>query len=464
MFDSFVMLAGMRTGSNFLEANLNALPGVRCHGELFNPYFIGTKGCTELFGTTIAQRAADPLGFLARVRAETPGLAGLRFFHDHDARVLPVLLEDRRCAKILLVRNPIESYVSLRIARETGQWKLTDPKRRKVAKVTFDPAEFEAHLAVGEAFHRETIRALQVTGQTPFVIDYADLSDLDVLNGLAAFLGCDTRLTAPDETLKKQNPAPVTDLVSNPDEMHEALARLDPFGLSRPVSYEPRRGAGVPAFLAAGPLLYLPLRGGLEDEVRGWLEKAAGEVTDGFTQKLLRQWKRSHPGHRSFTVLRHPLVRAHATFRDQVLTAALPELRLAFLRHGGINLPKPGAPLDAERFRATFLAFLRFLKPALAGQTPLRIGAAVASQHAVLQGMAQVEAPDFLFREERLVEGLAFLASETGLTSGPFRTASDDGPAPLSEIWTPEIEEAAREAYQRDYTSFGFGPWRASGG
>lgn len=40
-FDSFVMFAEMRTGSNFLEANLNAMPGVTCHGEMFNPHFIG---------------------------------------------------------------------------------------------------------------------------------------------------------------------------------------------------------------------------------------------------------------------------------------------------------------------------------------------------------------------------------------------------------------------------------------
>jgi len=31
-FDRFIVLADMRTGSNFLEANLNAIPGVACHG------------------------------------------------------------------------------------------------------------------------------------------------------------------------------------------------------------------------------------------------------------------------------------------------------------------------------------------------------------------------------------------------------------------------------------------------
>ena len=51
-FTSFVMFAEMRTGSNFLEANLNALEGVTCHGELFNPHFIGKKDQTEMFGVT----------------------------------------------------------------------------------------------------------------------------------------------------------------------------------------------------------------------------------------------------------------------------------------------------------------------------------------------------------------------------------------------------------------------------
>jgi len=37
-FDCFVVFAEMRTGSNFLEANLNAFDGLTCHGEAFNPF------------------------------------------------------------------------------------------------------------------------------------------------------------------------------------------------------------------------------------------------------------------------------------------------------------------------------------------------------------------------------------------------------------------------------------------
>lgn len=455
-FDSFVMLAGMRTGSNYLESNLNALAGVCCHGELFNPWFIGTRDRAEFLGFDMARRDADPLAFLAHVRAETPGLCGFRYFHDHDPRVLDPLLADRRCAKIVLTRNPLESYVSLQIARETGQWKLTDPRRRREATAHFDPAGFQAHLDEVQQFQTRIRHALQVSGQTAFALDYDDLPDLGVLNGLAAFLGVEARLEAPDQTLKKQNPGEIAARVANPETMAAALARLDRFDLSHSPSFEPRRGAGVPGFIAARGLLYMPVRGGPEQAVRDWLA-ALGPVQADFTRKDLRQWLRAHPGHRSFTVLRHPLARAHAVFRDHLLTGGLPDLRLALKRIARLDLPPPETT-DPRAFRAAFLGFLQFLKPVLAGQTAVRVGPHLASQLAVLQGMAQLRLPDLVIREERLAEGLAFLARDAGLI--PPAMPADTGPHPLADLWDAELEQAAQDAYPRDYEAFGFGPWR----
>jgi hypothetical protein len=36
-----MIFAEMRSGSNFLESILNAIAGVTCHGEAFNPYSLG---------------------------------------------------------------------------------------------------------------------------------------------------------------------------------------------------------------------------------------------------------------------------------------------------------------------------------------------------------------------------------------------------------------------------------------
>ena len=86
------------------------------------------------------------------MRAETDGLSGFRFFHDHDARVYDLVMNDPECAKIMLTRNPVESYVSWKIARATNQWKLTHAKRLRRAKAKFDADEFQEHLSQSQDF------------------------------------------------------------------------------------------------------------------------------------------------------------------------------------------------------------------------------------------------------------------------------------------------------------------------
>ena len=74
-FNSFVVFAEMRTGSNFLESNLNAIDGVTCHGEAFNPYFLGGDGKTELLGVTMESRNANPAQLLRVMRERLRGSA-----------------------------------------------------------------------------------------------------------------------------------------------------------------------------------------------------------------------------------------------------------------------------------------------------------------------------------------------------------------------------------------------------
>jgi LPS sulfotransferase NodH len=462
-FDSFVMFAEMRTGSNFLEANLNALAGVTCHGEVFNPAFIGASGKTELFGIDLAARAADPLALLRALRVHTDGMAGFRFFHDHDTRVLAAGLADPACAKIILTRNPLESYVSWKIVQQTGQWKMTNAKTLKSSKARFDAREFERHLATQQAFQIELLHGLQTTGQTAFYLDYEDIQDLAVLNGLAAFLGVESRLEAIDATLKKQNPGEIGAKVINPAEMEAALARLDRFNLARTPSFEPRRVAAVPSFVAAAGagLIYMPMRSGPELRVTDWLARCGTGGLDGdFVQKSLRQWKRSKVPHRSFTVLRHPVARAHAAFCSQILGNALPELRAGLVKTWKLALPEPGKAQDLASHRAAFLDFLRFLKLNLAGQTGLRVDANWATQTAVLQGFAQFQGPDMVLREDRLAEGLAVLAAEVGIACPVLADIPEKAPHPLDAVYDDEIEAAVQDAYQRDYMGYGFGPWR----
>ena len=457
-FDSFVLLAEMRTGSNFLEANLNALPGVACLGEAFNPHFIGKLNRDEAFGVTLAQREADPFSLLAAMRDQTPGLSGFRYFHDHDLRILPAVLADPRCAKIILTRNPAESYVSWKIAQATGQWKLTQVKRRKTAKAHFDAAEFTAHLDQLQAFQLRLMHGLQSSGQTAFYIDYEDINDIAVLNGMARYLGITAPLDTPDTTLKKQNPEDIAEKVENYEEMVAALSKLDRFNLSRTPNFEPRRAPVIPSFVAGGAALYMPLRGGPVDVVTGWLREL-GPLTTDFAQKTLRQWLRNHPEHRSFTVLRHPVARAHSAFCSQILTGALPHIREGLIKSYELSLPKPGEALAPDAHREAFLGFLRFLKLNIAGQTGLRIDPHFASQTAVIQGFAQFQGPDLVLREDSLAMGLGFLTAELGVDCPPLILTPDTADALLKQIYDADIEAAARDAYSRDYMGYGFKDW-----
>ncbi len=145
---AFVVFAEMRTGSNFLEANLNAFDGVTCHGEAFNPHFIGYPNRDEILGITQAERDADPAAAAATdPRAGRRGWPGSAIFHDHDPRVLATLLADPRCAKIVLTRNPVDSYVSWKIAQADRPVEADQcDASARTAQAHFDAAEFEAHL------------------------------------------------------------------------------------------------------------------------------------------------------------------------------------------------------------------------------------------------------------------------------------------------------------------------------
>jgi hypothetical protein len=466
-FDSFVIFAEMRTGSNLLEACLNQVEGLRCHGEAFNPVHLGDPKLTELLGVTLAERSADPLRLLTRIR-EAEGLNGFRYFHDHDPRVLDTVLADPRCAKIILTRNPVESYVSLKIAYNTDRWRLTDVRDRRDFKAPFKPAEFEGFLAPLKAFQLTLLGALQTSGQTAFYIDYEDLMNIDVLNGLARYLGHPEGVGSISQALIVQNPEELSKKVRNFAEMEAALARVDWFNLSRTPNFEPRRGPGVPGFVAArgAPLLYLPLKVGPEARVRGWLEAfGGGDLIEDFTQKTLRQWKRTTPGHRSFTVLRHPLVRAHAAFTDAILTGRYAEICETLRKVYEVPLPEPEAAgkLSAPDHRRAFMAFLRFLKPNLNSQTSVRVDQLWASQSAVLQGFGQFSFPDMLCREETLEADLAHLAASVGLPAPAVPPEPKPAGVSLAKIYDKEMEAAVRDAYPRDFMSFGFGNWRAPG-
>ncbi|MFQ6550944.1 sulfotransferase family 2 domain-containing protein [Aestuariibius insulae] len=466
-FNHFAILADMRTGSNFLEANLNAVSGIACHGELFNPHFVGYPNKDTVFDIDLNEREKAPGGLLEDVKS-ADGLNGFRFFHDHDPRIRDQVLRDPACAKIILTRNMLDSYVSLKIAEATGQWMLTNANHHKDVEITFDPEDFETYLSEVLTARDRIERVLKITGQTAFRIDYNDLRDVDVLNGLLDWLGADRRIDALDGKLKKQNRRTLRDQVSNYDEMREALSKLDIYGLDLPRQLEADRQPALNTFKACrdAPLLFVPIQSGPNPKIVEWMAALDGidrdQLASKFDPSSLRDWMAAHPGYRSFSVLRHPVARAHAAFCDFILTNKFPSLRQRLINRYGLPLPKLDEmdSYGTAAHRKAFLAFLDFLKPNLAGQTSIRIDANWASQHKILRAATTAHVLHYLANERTLQGDLTTLAAQIGRTDAPaFEGTTDRHRGRLAEIYDDEIEAATRAAYEQDYLEFGFEGW-----
>lgn len=371
----------------------------------------------------------------------------------------------------MLTRNPVDSYVSWKIAQATGQWKLTDAKTRKDGKATFVAEEFAAHLTALQDFQKVLLNQLQSSGQTAFYLAYEDLQSLPVMNGLAKWLGVDSELDALDNSLKVQNPSPLTDKVSNFGQMAEALSGLDRFNLGRTPNFEPRRGAAAPTYFASHshPILYMPIRGWPNDLARFWLDALdrieGGKPETKLSQNGLRDWMRSNPGHRSFSVLQHPLERAHAVFCHRILNTGqggYGKIRTMLVNRYKLVLPDdPADPsYDKAAHRDAFAAFLQFLKANLNGQTAIRVDPEWASQSKTIEGFAEFALPHRLMHRETLARELAELGVSIGLVDVPALEAHEaDKPYVLNDIYDAEIENLARAAYARDYLMFGFKDW-----
>jgi len=354
--------------------------------------------------------------------------------------------------------------------KATGQWKLTDGKNRRESQAVFDQQEFMEHLDGVQKFQIRILNTMQKSGQTAFYIGYEDINDLQVINGLAQFLGIDGRLESLSKNLKRQNPEATEDKVQNFDKMSEALGRMDRFNLSRTPNFEPRRGASVPDFVAAkgAPLLFMPIKGGPSDTICNWLATLGDDrgLIEKFSQKTLRQWKRNAKGHRTFTVVRHPLERAHHVFCRYILSdeeGAFPKVRRTLRKRYKIPLPETPYDLayDLNEHRNAFLGFLEWLQKNLAEQSSVRVDTAWASQSQIIKGFGNFALPDRIIREADLAEELGELSLSVGSGSHAApEQAVLGGQYQLADIYDNELEKAANSAYSRDYMVFGFDRWK----
>ena len=459
----FAIFGAMRTGSNLLERSINQFSGLHCHGELFNPAFIGKRNQTELAGYTLSDREQDPQGLIAALAAQdTNTIPGFRIFDGHDRRITQLALQDPSCRRVFLRRDPLDSYVSLKIARKTDQWMLGNVKKRKTAQIIFDPAEYADYCAELSAYHADLRRVMSAAGQTAFEIGYSDLKDMSVLNGLAGYLGSDQVLNKLEEPIKRQNPEPLGQKVENYNEMCASLK-------SGSATDGTARSTGPVIFRqmmrhfranTADKLLYAHIPGVDADPVAMWMADSPAQAVAFRNQKALTKWLEATPGAMSFTVVWHPVVRAYHVFCTRILSDGpdnYPHIRKRLADHHGVKLPDP-YPVSSEDVAGSFEAFCMFLKANLAEQTGIRIDKDWAPQDALLEALGSVLPVRRVVRADEVGDFCA-----TTRPDAPAIVVGDpSGFPPLEAIYSKRIENLVRAAYARDYRKFGFEAW--SGG
>ncbi len=494
-FKYFVIFGSMRSGSNLLEQSLNQFPSIICYGELFNPSFVGDYENKERLGYSVAKREKDPFGLLDAMNGETDDkIPGFRIFRDHDPRIIEKTLNDPECAKIILQRDLLDSFISLRIAGRTGQWLLRDAPHRKSSKVHFDAYDFQSYREKQDVFYQNIRRTLQETGQTAFWLNYPEQRELPVLNGLAKFLGVSKPIKSVKEILRRQNPGPLSEKVENYREMMAALGKTESDEIISLGAKKTR--ANIPRMVTcvASPLLFAPIPGGPNEEILRWMYNLDGgenQLHDYFTavtdekilhtkhsQRTLLEWMRANPDVFVMTAVRHPLARAYDAFMSKIFMTGpntYDFIRKQLIQNFDIDIPNAevmdecdrdaltDAGYETKHHRLAFHNFLRFLKSNLDGQTSIRIDGLWAEQMSFLPGFNSA-VPIALIAKEgcldpsfRYVETLLDL--EQPKLGAPIKP---DHAIQLSEIYTRQTENLARKVYATDYARFGFDDYQAA--
>lgn len=469
----FAILGAMRTGSNLLEKTLEALGDTVCYGEAFNPRFVSGPRKEQVLGFDLAQRKADPFGFLEAMITSWPRkTAGFRIFQGHETAILEHVLGDPNCIRIVLTRTPLESYISLKIARETDQWMLRDPRRRTMARVRFDAAEFAEYRRKQAAYYAWLDARMASHGTQAIRIDYAQLSEHAILQQIARDIGSAGTVPAESPTLR-QNPEALSLKVENYAEMCAELG-IEPEEATETPAAGPIKLMCPPDL----PIAFAPVAGPALTPVITMLHRI--EVRDLSRPKLtppvlldraLRGvlYPSTGQGSRTtFTMICDPFVRLHAAFVEEVLG---PGFRFSSIRrtliedHGGIPPPKGlttgRAEYPQDLHQLHFAGFVKIVAEAIDGSGTFPLIADWMPQAEIIDLHAGTAEVTKVFRHDAFEEAVHWLTDLMGLPRFPpgqlngMRVADQQSLVPIEDVRIPELCKLVENLYAVDYRRFG---------
>jgi len=473
----FAIIGAMRSGSNLLERSLDHHDDLVCFGELFNPDFVGSPEPEKAIDFSLKKREQDPHSLLDWMRDNADGhVPGFRIFPNHNETILEHVIKDDACAKIILTRNLIDSFVSLKLAQKTDQWRMGDVDTKIDAKIDFDWSEFETYLAEHRRFHKSVRRGLQKSGTSALLVDYEDLQNLDTLNGIAKFVGSQKTSGKLKFRSSKQNAYALSEKVANYYQVTDEFKQNARIDFAQWDYFEPAITIQSRAVVLGKniDLAYLPTRILDGDPISDWIKKLDPEGAapqSGLGKAQLHTWFKSNQIKFVFTDLEHPVERAYRNFCEFFMFSGAKYAGIRSLlekRYDADLLPqdysgrKDAKGLTDYRYtaksqRSNFKAFLKFLKSCLQDQALYQPKPEFSTQSAWLDAHQEWGVPHFIALPHNRVAVFEAIANSLGQEAPVLAsTPSYYNAFPLEEIYDLQIEKLTRAAYQRDYRRFGF--------
>jgi LPS sulfotransferase NodH len=221
-YQKFIILARSRVGSNLLISYLNSHPNIHALGEMFG---------NNHKETVINYRKANPVKYINELCFREYGsyikAVGFKIFYYHpvkgESRAIWDELKNMKDLKIIHLKreNILRTHLSRAIAGQTDKWTVTTENNIPVEKKKVVLSKEECLQAFEQTRNWEKEFDEYFSGHQVINMKYEDLitDNNQELERVTEFLNLP--LHKLETTLKKQNPEPLNNLISNYPELKE---------------------------------------------------------------------------------------------------------------------------------------------------------------------------------------------------------------------------------------------------
>ena len=229
----FVVLTNPRSGSYFFIDSLSSTEKIRCHGELFKPNLVELdkeyREALDIGKNEVNKRDKSPLKFLGDVYkvSNDKAITGFKLFFRHNPVVIDHVISNKKIKKIILLRNPVQAYISLKMAEKSGAWtsKVESNMNHNKILINVYPLEFRKYCTGLFNIIFGCVYILEKTKQEYLLLDYLDITTSQSgLDAAVDFLGVDQTGTYVS-SYKKQIEKSYNDLVENWNDLKIFLDR-----------------------------------------------------------------------------------------------------------------------------------------------------------------------------------------------------------------------------------------------